>query len=197
MSAELQSRRISPEEYIACERCAASRSEYWDGTIVGMAGGSPAHNRIVRNLTRRLGNQLDGTNCEAFASETRVLVPACNAYFYPDIAVSCGSAEYEAGEAETLLNPAVVIEVMSRGTEAADRGRKFACYRALPSLRYYILIEQDAPALDLYIRQDNDTWRLVPMHGLEAILTITAAGITLPLTEIYERVAFTSQADHQ
>ncbi len=149
----------------------------------------------MRNLTRRLGNQLDGVGCEAFASETRVLVPACNAYFYPDIAVVCGSAEYEAGEAETLLNPIVIIEVLSRGTEAADRGRKFTCYRALPSLRYYVLIEPNAPALDLYIRQDNDYWLLVPVRGLEAVLTITAAGITLPLTEIYERVVFAPQTN--
>ncbi len=195
MSAELQSRWVSVEEYIACERSADARSEYWDGAIVGMAGGSPVHNRIVRNLARRLGNQLDGTSCEPFASETRVRVPACNVYFYPDITVVCGDAEYEIGEAETLLNPAVIIEVLSRGTEAADRGRKFACYRALTSLRYYVLIEPNAPALDLYIRQDNDAWLLVPIRGLEADLTIAEAGIILPLTEIYERVIFAPQTN--
>lgn len=190
MTAELQKHWLSLEEYMVQEREAAFRSEYWNGVMVAMAGGSPAHNRIARNIARRLGNQLDGTPCEPFASETRVRVSACNAYFYPDISIVCGEARYDTDEAETVLNPSVIMEVLSSGTEAADRGRKFACYRSLPSLQYYVLLEQQMPSLDLYIRQEDGHWLLVPVSGLEASLTIYAAGVSLPFAEIYERVDF-------
>jgi Uma2 family endonuclease len=181
---------ISPEEYLAQERMAEVRSEYWNGEIVAMAGGSRNHNRILRNLTRRLGNQLEDGPCEPFSSETRVRVPACNTYFYPDALIVCGETLYEDTEAETLLNPSVIVEVLSPGTEAADRGRKFACYRTLPSLKYYLLIAQDALEIDLFTRQEEGQWLLTALTGLEATLVLEEIGVVLPFTEIYQSVEF-------
>jgi Uma2 family endonuclease len=112
MVAEQRKPFISPDEYIALERTAEYRSEYWNGEIVAMGGGTRNHNRIVRNLPRRLGNQLEESACEPFASETRVRVPGCNTYFYPDVQIVCGEAHDEDTEAETLLNPTVIIEVL-------------------------------------------------------------------------------------
>ncbi|HLK61126.1 MAG TPA: Uma2 family endonuclease [Chthonomonadaceae bacterium] len=193
MVAQPQKPYISPEAYLAQERAAEFRSEYWNGEVVAMAGGSRNHNRIIRNLIRRLGNQLDGSSCEAFASETRVRVPECNVYFYPDILIVCDGAHYEDTEAETLLNPTVIMEVLSPGTEAADRGRKFACYRTLPSLILYVLIEQDAPNIDLYTRQADGNWLLTALSGLESVLALDPPSASLPCIEIYQAVEFPPQ----
>jgi Uma2 family endonuclease len=193
MAAVPQKPMLSPEEYLAQERKAEVRSEYWNGEIVAMAGGSRSHNRILRNLTRRLGNQLEGGSCEPFSSETRVRVPECNAYFYPDILIVCSEALYEDAESETLLNPAVIMEVLSPGTEAADRGRKFACYRTLPSLKSYILIAQDTPVIDLYTLQEDGRWLLSYFMGLESALMLEDIGVSLPFAEIYQHVEFSSK----
>lgn len=181
---------VTPEQYLLQEDLAEFRSEYWNGKIVAMSGGTPKHNQIGRNLALRLGIQLDRSPCKLFLTETRVRVPECNTYFYPDAMIVCGTPEYEAGEAEMVRNPTVIFEVLSPGTEAVDRGRKFACYRSLPSLQLYVLIQQDAPAIELYARQPDDTWLLTPLTGLEATLFLNTVGVTLPFTEIYQDVVF-------
>jgi Uma2 family endonuclease len=193
MVAASRKRFVPPNEYIARERKAEFRSEYWNGEMIAMAGESRNHNRILRNLTRHLGNQLDGSPCEPFSSETRVRVPECNSYFYPDALIVCGEGRYENVEAETLLDPAAIMEVLSPATEAADRGRKFACYRTLPSLMYYVLIEQDAPGIDLYVRQEDGRWLLSSLSGLEAMLVLDRIGVSLRLADIYERISFASE----
>jgi Uma2 family endonuclease len=184
---------ITPQQYLEQEQTAEVRSEYWNGEIVAIAGGTRNHNQIIRNLNRRLGNLLEGSPCKPFSSETGVRVSDCNTYFYPDAIIVCGEAEYEETEAETLLNPTVILEVLSPSTEAADRGRKFACYRTLASLQYYLLIEPDMPAIDLYTREANGIWQFSTLTGLDAILTLDRLGIALPLTEIYQAVEFTSE----
>ena len=181
---------VTPEQYLQQEDLAEFRSEYWNGEIVAMSGGAPRHNRIIRNLNRRLGNQLDGSPCEPFASETRVRVRECNTYFYPDALIVCGTPEYEQGGAEMLLNPTIVFEVLSSSTEAIDRGSKFACYRTLPSLQFYILIQQDAPIVEMYARQADDTWLLTVLKGMDATLLLNNAGVVLPFSEIYQNVVF-------
>ncbi len=155
-----------------------------------MAGGSRNHNRIVRNLTRRLGNLLEGSRCEPFSSDTRVHIPACNTYFYPDAQIVCGEVHYDAEEAETLLNPSVIIEVLSPTTESVDRGRKFDCYQTLDSLIYYVLIEQDAPKIGFYKRQTDGDWLFSTRSGLDATLILDAIGVSLLFAEIYQAVEF-------
>jgi Uma2 family endonuclease len=181
---------VSPQQYLIREQQAELRSEYWNGEIVAMVSGSPAHNRILRNLTRRLGNQLDGSLCEAYASETRVYMPQCNAYFYPDALIVCGDVQLQDGVTETILNPTAVIELLSPTTETADRGRKFACYRTLPSLQFYVLIQQDAPAIEVYAQQADNRWLLTVLTELEATLALETVGVVLPFSEIYQGVDF-------
>ena len=191
MVAEKTPNCVSPQQYLEQEEQAEFRSEYWNGEILAMSGGSAAHNRILRNLTRRLGNQLDGSTCDSFASESRVRISECNAYFYPDAFIVCGGAQTEATQMETVLNPVAILEVLSPSTEATDRGRKFACYRTLASLQYYVLIEQARPAIDLYTRQPDGGWLLTILSGPEAMLSLETVGVALPLSEIYQRVEFT------
>ncbi|HZO87468.1 MAG TPA: Uma2 family endonuclease [Chthonomonadaceae bacterium] len=141
--------RISPQEYLAHERKAETKSEYHGGRIVAMAGASKGHNRITVNLIRHLANQLEGTSCEPFANDLRVRVPACDKYDYPDVAVVCGEPQFEDSHLDTLLNPTLIIEVLSDTTEAADRGEKFACYRTLASLTTYVLVAQKRPSVEV------------------------------------------------
>ncbi len=181
---------VSPARYLENESGAELRSEYWDGEVVAMAGGSPVHNRIVRNLIRRLGNLLEGSHCEPFTSETRVHIPRCNSCFYPDASVVCGTIETTDEATETILNPIAIFEVLSPATEAAERGRKFACYRSLSSLECYVLIEQETPAVDLFLRQPDGTWLLLAQTGIENVLPLTAIGITLTFSELYKGITW-------
>ncbi len=181
---------VTPEQYLQQEDLAEFRSEYWNGEIVAMSGGTPRHNQIIRNLVRRVGNQLDGSPCNLFLGDTRVRVRECNTYFYPDAFIVCGQPQYEEGASEMVRNPTVVFEVLSSSTEAVDRGSKFACYRSLSSLQLYILIQQDAPIVEVYARQPDDTWLLTVLKGMETTLRLDLAGVTLPFGEIYQDVTF-------
>src|SRR5579883_412044 len=144
---------ITPEAYLERERVAARKSEYYDGIIVAMAGASPDHDRIAVNLLRHLGNQLEGTPCEPFSSDMRVRVPAYNRYFYPDVSVACGEAQFEAlSGVRSLLNPRLIVEVLSASTEKNDREEKYDCYRSLDSLAVYLLIAQDRPRVEIFTR---------------------------------------------
>jgi Uma2 family endonuclease len=134
-SAALQT-RYTPLQYLALERDAKFKHEYYDGYITAMAGGSPEHNRIAFNFARKLGNQLEGRDCEAFTSDTRLCVSSTGLYTYPDVMVVCGEALFQKIEGlETLLNPTMIVEVLSPTTESYDRGAKFAHYPQLPAGR--------------------------------------------------------------
>ncbi len=183
---------VSARQYLDQERQAEYRSEYWDGEIVGMAGASRSHNRITRNLTRWLTALLEGSGCEAFATETRVRVQECSAYFYPDMLIVCGDIQADEADVDTILNPTVLMEVLSPSTEAVDRGKKLTCYRTLPSLQTYVLIAQDTPRIDLYERQTDDRWMLSTLTGLNGRLVLEAVAVTLPLMDIYRNVELPS-----
>src|SRR5262249_33624204 len=147
------------EEYLEGERAAETKSEYYDGVIVAMAGASPEHDRISGNLLRHFGNQLEGTPCEPFTSDMRVRVPECNRYYYPDVSIACGGSEFEGlSGVRSLLNPTVIVEVLSESTEKTDRGDKFLCYQTLPSLQVYVLIAQDRSQVEIYTRKPEDKW---------------------------------------
>lgn len=150
---------ITPEEYLERERLAETKSEYYNGVIVAMAGASPEHVRITGNVYAGFHVQLAGTSCEPFMSDMRVRVPACNRYFYPDVSVACGGSEFEVRSGvRSLLNPRLVVEVLSESTEKTDRGDKFVCYQTLDSLQTYILIAQDKPQVEVFTRQPDYTW---------------------------------------
>jgi Uma2 family endonuclease len=183
--------RMTEAEYLEFERKSESKHEFIDGEVFAMSGASRAHNLICVNLSRRISNQLDGKNCEVYASDMRVKISA-RQYVYPDVIVVCGEAKLSDDKFDNLLNPTIIIEVLSDSTEAYDRGTKFKNYRKLDSLQEYILIAQDKPSIERFVRQPNGTWNISAndTEGLESSVELTSIGCTLHLTEVYEHVVF-------
>jgi Uma2 family endonuclease len=177
-------RRISPSEYLELERAAETRSEYYDGEMFAMSGASRKHGLIVMNLAAALVPPLRG-RCEVLGSEMRVKVQPTGLYTYPDVAVVCGRAELEDEHFDTLLNPTLLIEVLSPSTEKYDRGRKAEHYRRLDTLREYLLIAQDEPQVERYRRQGEHDWLLTEFNGLDQTLELTSIGFDLKLCDIY------------
>lgn len=157
MSGALKQTRYSAEEYLALERSASIKSEFHDGQIYAMTGASRAHNLITINITRELSQQLKQRPCGAYINDMRVRADKARSYHYPDIAVVCGSPQFEDAQVDTLLNPTLLIEVLSPSTEAYDRGGKFAHSRKIESLREYLLVMQDQPDIERYLRQ-GEVW---------------------------------------
>ena len=184
---------LSPQQYLEIERKALDKSEYFSGQMFAMAGASREHNLIVGNIVRELGNGLKGKPCETYPSDMRVLVSATGLYTYPDATVACGEPEFADGHVDILLNPLVIVEVLSDSTENYDRGAKFAQYQRIESLREYVLVSQDKPQVERYSRQaESGQWLYEKSDGLTASVTLPALGFSLPLAEIYARVAFPS-----
>ncbi len=181
---------FTAEEYLEMERLAPTKSEYYAGEIFAMAGASPRHVIIVANTVASLVTQLKGRPCFAFASDLRVKISTYGLYTYPDAGVVCGKGQYEDTQRDTVLNPRVIIEVLSDSTEKWDRGRKFAMYRTLESLTDYVLITQSIPLVEHYVRQPNGQWILSDCRGLDAAVTIASIDCTLPLADIYDKVEF-------
>jgi Uma2 family endonuclease len=187
--ASLPKPRFTPEQYLALEREAETKSEYFDGEIFAMSGASRQHNLISVNVIAELRAQLKGRPCEVYGSDMRVKVDPTGLYTYPDVVV-CGEVRLEDEHLDTLLNPTVLIEVLSPTTEAYDRGKKFAHYRRLDSLTDYLLIAQDQPRIEHYARQADQKWVLSEASELCASLPLTSLGCTLALAEVYDRVTF-------
>lgn len=190
MAAFAKRRYIAPQEYLEYERKAETKHEYHDGTIVAMAGASWAHNLITADTSRHLGNQLEGGPCVVVSTDLRVSVPECNKYYYPDGIVVCGEPRFEANVFDTLLNPLLIIEVLSDSTERIDRIEKFDCYGTLASLTDYVLISQHTPRIEHYSRLPDGGWHYVVARGLEATLPLPTIGCELRLAAVYARVTF-------
>ena len=178
---------LTPEEYIASERKATLKSEYLSGEIVTMSGASNAHNLITMNTTTQLYNQLVEGGCRVFSSDMRVGIGTGVSYFYPDIAVTCDKPRFEDDAFDTLVNPQVIIEVLSTSTAGYDRGEKFIRYRQLESLQEYILISQDQVHVEHYLRQGKQ-WVLSEFSALENVLPLASIGAELSLNQIYRFV---------
>lgn len=178
------------EEYLRLERVANHKSEFVNGRVYAMAGASSAHGAIIWNLARDIGAQIRGKPCRAWVTEMRVKVRPTGLYTYPDLAALRGAPpQYEDGHTDTLLNPTTIVEVLSESTEKYDRTAKFAHYQHLESLREYILIAQDQPHVERYVR-DGEAWRLFMIVGVDASFTIETLGCTLALRDIYDGVDF-------
>lgn len=143
--------RCSAQEYLELERRAATKSEFFAGEIFAMTGASRDHNLIVANLVRELTLELKGRPCETYPSDMRVKVNATGLYTYPDLAVVCGPPQFDDEQKDTLLNPTLIVEVLSISTEAYGRGKKFAHYRKIGSLAEVLLVSQDKPHVDRYV----------------------------------------------
>lgn len=179
----------SIEEYLEIERTSELRHEYISGDIVAMAGATRAHNLITVNVVRRLGNQLEGTPCETYSNDMRVRTTQSD-YTYPDVVVVCDEPQFEDVELDTLLNPTVVIEVLSKTSEARDRGEKFSDYRATESVRDIVFVSQHMARVEHYVRLANDEWTLHDVADPAGEIKLSSIGCTLTLAEIYERVEF-------
>jgi Uma2 family endonuclease len=189
--------RFTVEEYLAFERASEERHEYLDGVIYAMAGESPDHGRICMNLAATLVPQLRGSDCEAFSKDMKVCCGPYRAhtreglYAYPDLVVICGAMQFHGQAEDVLVNPKLIVEVLSPSTEAFDRGEKFRRYRAwLPTLTDYVLVAQDRPIIDYYQRASTGRWELETLEGLDAYLHLPSIACTVPLADVYERIVF-------
>ncbi len=180
---------VTPEEYLAHERKAETRSEYWNGEVVAMSGASFAHNLIVANVVGELRFQLKKRACSVVPSDMRVYIETAQRYVYPDVMVVCGDPEFTDDEQDTLVNPTLIVEVLSKTTKDYDRGEKFLRYRTLPALKEYVLISQDRPFVEHYEKQAGERWLLSEVHGLEASMALDSIDCRLELAEVYDKVA--------
>ena len=188
----LPKQRYTIEEYIELDKNSEERFEYFDGEIFGMAGASPNHARISGRIYSTLERLLSVGDCEAFNSEVRIKVPAALPYRYPDVSVVCGEQIYETIQGvQMLVNPVLLVEVLSASTAAYDLDTKFTEYQSVESFREYLLIAQDRPHVIRYVRQAQG-WLRTETDGLENEVTLESLGVSLPLSEIYARVKFPS-----
>jgi len=174
------------DEYLAFERAAEDKSEYFDGEVVAMAGVSWAHNVIVANVVGGLWGRLRGSGCAVVPSDLKV--HAAGRVFYPDVAVVCGEPVFLDEKRDVLVDPTVLFEVLSESTKNVDRGEKFMRYRTIDSLRDVVLIAQKEPFVE-HFRREGPLWQLAEIRGLDGLLTLASIGCELPLAEIYERTA--------
>ena len=182
---------LTPEEYINSERKATLKSEYLSGEILAMSGASLEHNLITMNTTTSLYNQLSNQGCIVFSSDMRVGVDSGESYLYPDISVVCDKPRFEDDVLDTLLNPIIIIEVLSQSTEQYDRGEKAERYKRLDSLREYILISQDRVKVEHYISKNN-LWSVNELVSLQETLKLTSVNAELPLQNVYRFVEIES-----
>ena len=178
---------LTPGEYLTWERKQPFKNEYHNGYIIAMSGASRTHNLITMNIANQLYNQLMEQECEVYANEMRVRTSPTVSYFYPDVAVVCGEPRFEDDTFDTLINPIIVIEVLSPSTAAFDRGEKFEHYKQLASLQEYILISQDSVRVEHY-RCEGTQWTHNRFQHLEDTLSLTSIECEVPLRAIYRRV---------
>jgi Uma2 family endonuclease len=174
---------VSPEEYLVRERAAEYKSEYHGGEVVAMVGATGAHLRIVRGMVLALGPQVEGGRCEMFFNDCMVRL-AEDWFVYPDIVVSCGGADLQDGR--LLTNPTLVVEVLSPSTEKKDRGEKAEAYRAVPTMREYLLLAQNRVRAELYRREPDGRWECTVLQSLDDVLTLESIGCELRVADVYK-----------
>ncbi len=182
--------RITPQEYLIRERQASIKSEFYQGEIFATGGGSANHSLIAANLVREAGNALKDKPCTVFNSDLRVQVQATGLYTYPDATIVCGEQIFDDDHRDTLLNPTVIIEVLSDSTEKYDRGKKSNHYRQIASLKELILIAQDRPQVERFTRQPNGDWLFHEQKELSAEFELKSLGISVAMSELYRGVKF-------
>jgi Uma2 family endonuclease len=180
---------FTPEEYLTLERKATTKSEYLNGQIYAMAGASREHNLITTNISTQFNVQLSEKPCEVYASDMRVKISPTGLYTYPDVVVVCNEPRFEDTHIDTLLNPTLLVEVLSPSTEAYDRGEKSAHYRQLEALQAYLLVVQDLVHIEHYLRQEAQ-WLLTEFSDLDDVFHLVSIGCELSLREIYAKVEF-------
>ena len=181
-------KRLTPEEYLEIERNSECKSEYLDGEIFAMTGASRKHNLISVNTTVSLYAQLEGRDCEVYASDMRVKVNPTGLYTYPDVVVVCGAPQFEDEHVDTLLNPVVIIEVLSKSTEGYDRGEKFEHYRSIETLAEVLMIAQGKYHVEHYVRQSDNQWLLSETNNLSESINLSSINCILRLADVYKKI---------
>src|SRR5947209_6275225 len=179
---------LTPEEYLEQERRAEFKSEYFQGETSAMAGGSERHGLIQGNVFAALHQQFRGRPRRVYASDLRLKTPPPPLFTYPDVMVICGQPQFGDDRTDTVVNPVLIVEVLSPSTRDYDRGLKFEVYRKLPSLREYVTVAQDKPHIEHWCRSENGRWQLLEVEDLEGVIKFDSVGCVLPLTEIYDKV---------
>lgn len=187
MPAEVQP-LVTPEEYLALERQADSKSEYYAGAIFAMAGASRRHNLIVGNVFASLHGQLRKRPCSVFPSDMRVKVSATGLYTYPDVSVVCGQPRFDDQYQDTLLNPTLIVEVLSKTTAGYDHGEKFEHYRKLELFEEYLLISQERCYIEHFVRQTDNRWLLSEYEQLQDVIELPTIACCLALADVYEKI---------
>ena len=178
---------LSEIDYLVLERKAPTKSEYYKGELFAKSGASKEHNKIVASTIVEIGQHLKGKKCSIMPSDTRVYNPLNTLFTYPDVVVTCEEEKYLDNEFDTLLNPTIIIEVLSKSTEDYDRGTKFALYRSIPSLKHYVLFSSLQYLAEVYTRE-GDTWVLTTANGLDGSLYLSAIYYHFKLSDMYLQV---------
>lgn len=181
--------KLSEAEYEEILEKSPEKLEFRNGMIFAMAGGSPSHSLVKVNLGHRFSNALAGRGCRVFDSDMKVKVEATGLNTFPDLSIVCQKLRFKDQRGMTLLNPGVIVEVLSEGTEGYDRGEKFWHYRQMPDLRCYVLVSTRTALVEVYERQPDDSWRLTTFHGWDAVMRLEELGVSIPLSEVYALTA--------
>jgi Uma2 family endonuclease len=184
--------RYTLEEYFELERQSEARLEYWNGEVFNMSGVDPQHDAIEGNVYHSLRNALHGHGCRIFLANLRIKVPAAPPYRYADLSVVCEEPRYEPiGGVNALVNPILIVEVLSDSTEAYDRGDKFTYYQSIPTFREYLLIAQRRPHVTQLVKESDGTWSHHEYIDPDAIVAVVSLGCKLRLRDVYENIQFT------
>ena len=192
MSVRAKTNKYTPQQYLALEEKAEYRSEYWNGEIVAMSGATIDHQQIVSNLTEFLGAKIRG-RCRVFPSEMKVWVKKRDKFFYPDLTIICDQPDFYNNRRDTIINPKLLIEVLSKSTASFDRAEKFLSYQTFESLEEYVLISQEKALIEQFIKREDGNWIYKATIGMESAVTFPSVDATLLLSEIYDLVDFETE----
>jgi Uma2 family endonuclease len=181
---------LTEEEYLAFERKSDTKHEYFRGEIYAMTGARRAHQQIAGNLVISLGSQLRTRKCSVYPTDLRVGIPSTSLYAYPDVVVTCGEEKFLDGEFDTLLNPILLVEVLSDSTAAYDRNEKFENYRTIDALREYLLVSQREIRLEHFVRQTDDSWLYTDTKSADGVVRLPSIDCELKMIDVYDKVAF-------
>lgn len=181
-------KRLTAEEYLEFERGSEIKHEFYNGRIYAMAGAKRRHNLIALNIGSEIRTHLKGRNCEAYPSDMRIYIPRFGLYTYPDVSVVCGKPEFQDAVLDTLLNPVLLIEILSDSTESYDRGKKFQHYRSIESLQEYVLVSQNEARIEKYIRQGDGFWVLSEAVGVDSSIMFESIDCPISLAEVYDKI---------
>ena len=181
---------VSAEEYLAAERVALEKHEYYQGEIFAMSGALHGHNEIFSNLFVDIGAKLKGKNCKPYGSDLRIHIPKNTLFTYPDITIICGKMDLTDDHFDTATNPSVIIEILSKSTRNYDKGEKFTLYRDIQTLQEYILVDTEKLHVERHIRNADNTWQLTDFKSLEDSVTIPSIDVSVSLKDIYDGVTF-------